>query len=172
LLRSKPSGEAFTESRSLPRMSIIDLEIVTVLLDQPTLSINRLVQETGLSRKTIRKHLQSLRQEEMIYILPRVGSLADPGELVYHLAVTGNIGINALRQVLGNDTYQVGGADKPPMKYLLCRGNDLADVTSRTRRALKLPGVESVRVTLNRELMANNQFVHSLIREEMNSLER
>jgi len=32
-----------------------------------------------------------------------------------------------LRQVLG-DAYAVGGAEQPPLKYLLCRANDLADV--------------------------------------------
>jgi len=71
-----------------------------------------------------------------------------------------------LRQVLG-DAYAVGGAEQPPLKYLLCRANDLADVTTRTQAVSRLPGVESVRVTLNRELLVGNEFVHSLVRERI-----
>src|SRR3989442_9098801 len=40
----------------------------------------------------------------------------------------------------------------------------LAEVTVRTQAVRKLPGVEDVEVTLNRELMVVTDFVHSLIR--------
>jgi len=43
----------------------------------------------------------------------------------------------------------------------------LADVTSRTEKARKLPGVDSVRVTLNKELLAHNDFVRSLVRKQI-----
>jgi len=76
-----------------------------------------------------------------------------------------------LRQVLG-DAYAVGGAEQPPLKYLLCRANDLADVTTRTQAVSRLPGVESVRVTLNRELLVGNEFVHSLVRERIQQWEK
>ena len=57
------------------------------------------------------------------------------------------------------------------MKYLLCRANDLSDVTNRTRAARKLPGVESVEVSLNRELLVAKDFFHSLIREKIKEWE-
>ena len=43
----------------------------------------------------------------------------------------------------------------------------MADVTSRTEKARKLPGVDSVRVTLNKELLAHNDFVRSLVRKQI-----
>ncbi len=65
------------------------------------------------------------------------------------------------------DACFVGGAEQPPLKYLLCRAEDLADVTTRIKAFSKLSGVESVRVTLNRELLVGNEFVHSLVRERI-----
>jgi len=58
----------------------------------------------------------------------------------------------------------VNETKEPPMKYLLCRAHDLADVTDRTAQASKLPGMRSVKVTLNREILVATEFVHSLIR--------
>ena len=42
----------------------------------------------------------------------------------------------------------------------------------RTQAAKKLPGVEDVEVTLNRELMVVTDFVHSLIRGKIREQER
>src|SRR5215831_15495597 len=85
VLGSKPSGQAFSEMRNVPRPSLAGWRIIDALLDDPVAPLNDLVRATGLSPKTVRKHLQILLQEETIFILPRLGSLADPGELVYHL---------------------------------------------------------------------------------------
>ncbi len=49
-------------------------------------------------------------------------------------------------------------AQEPPMKYLLCRASDLADVTRRTQTVSKLPDVVSVVITLNRELLVATEF--------------
>ncbi len=51
------------------------------------------------------------------------------------------------------------------MKYLLCRASGLADVTSRIHMVRKLPGVVSVVITLNRELLVATEFAHSLVRD-------
>jgi hypothetical protein len=99
-------------------------------------------------------------------VMPRLGSMSDSGEVVYHLSVTGKVKLSELREVLG-EALLVGDTQEPPMKYLLCRANDLSDVTNRTRAAKKLPGVESVEVSLNRELLVNRDFIHSLIQEEI-----
>jgi len=129
-----------------------------------------LIEKTGLSPKTVRKHLQSLIRNETIYIMPRLGSLADSGDVVYHLSVKGKVALSELRRVLG-EAFLVGDTHQPPMKYLLCRASDLADVTSRTQAARKIPGVESVEVTLNRELLVATDLVHSLVREKIREWE-
>jgi DNA-binding Lrp family transcriptional regulator len=171
VLGAEPFGQAYTESRSIRSLSLADWRIIDALIDDPTMPLKRLMQETGLSPKTIRKHLQRIVEEEVVSVMPLLGALVDPGELVYHLAVVGRVGMRELRQVLG-DVYMVGGAEQPPMKYLLCRAEGLADVTTRTQAVSKLRGVDSVRVTLNRELLVGNEFVHSLVRERIQQWER
>lgn len=167
---TRPSGQTFTEAQAHPTVGPIDWRIMDTLVDDPTMPFEQLVAKTGFSSKTVRKHLQSLIQTETIFILPRLGSLADSGELVYHLAVTGNIGFNDLRQVLG-EALLISSSNRPPMKYLLCKANDLSDVTSRTQAARKLPGVQAVELTLNRELLVGREFLHTLIREKIREWE-
>ena len=165
-LGARPSGQTFTEAQAHPTVGPADWRIMDTLVDDPTMPFEQIVAETGLSPKTVRKHLQSLIQTETIFIMPRLGSLADSGELVYNLAVTGKVGFNDLRQVLG-EAFLIGNTHEPPMKYLLCRANDLSDVTSRTQAARKLPGVKSVELTLNRELLVGKDFLHTQIREKI-----
>lgn len=171
ILGTQPSGQAFTEPRSLRTLSAADWRIIDALIDDPTMPLKSLTQATGLSPKTVRKHLQLMVEEEVISVMPLLGALADPGELVYHLAVVGRVGMRELRRVLG-DAFMVGGAEQPPLKYLLCRATDLADVTARTQAVSRLPGAELVRVTLNRELLVGNEFVHSLVREKIHQWEK
>jgi len=42
----------------------------------------------------------------------------------------------------------------------------------RTQAVRKLPGVDNVEVTLNRELLVGTDFAHSLIRQKITELER
>jgi hypothetical protein len=58
----------------------------------------------------------------------------------------------------------------PPAKYLFCRADSLAELTASTRALEKLPGVSAVRLTLNREMILNPDFVHALIREQIAKL--
>jgi DNA-binding Lrp family transcriptional regulator len=171
-LKSRPSGQTFTKRREEgQRLSLIDLRIMDALVDDPLISFEELVRNTGLGPKTVRKHLQLMIKDETIFIMPRLGSLAEPGDLVYHLTVTGTVGRNELRQVLG-EALVVSETSEPPLKYLLCRADDLAEVMVRTRAVRKLPGVDNVEVTLSRELLVGTDFLHSLIRRKIADLER
>ncbi len=163
-----PSGQAWGEHHTKQQVQLADWRILDKLVDVPRIGLGELCQSTGLSPKTVRKHLKTLLEDELIYVTPKLGSLADAGELVYHLAVTGKVSVSQLRLALG-DVVLVSETNEPPMKYLLCRANDLADVTTRIGKMNKLPGVESVRVTLNRELFIATNFVHSLVREKIRS---
>ena len=171
-LEARPSGQTFTKRREEGRrLSLIDLRIMDALVDDPLTPFEELVKKTGLSPKTVRKHLQLLIKDETIFIMPRLGSLAEPGDLVYHLTVTGTVGRNELRQVLG-EAFVVSETSEPPIKYLLCRADDLAEVTVRTQAVRKLSGVDSVEVTLNKELLVGKEFVHSLIQRKIREWER
>ena len=165
-LGSRPSEQTFTQPKTHLTVGPVDWRIMDALVDDPTMPFEQLVAETKLSPKTVRKYLQSLIQTETVFIMPRLGSLADSGELVYHLAVVGRVGFNDLRQVLG-EAFLIGNTEQPPMKYLLCKANDLSDVTSRTQAARKLLGVKSVELTLNRELLVGRDFLHAQIREKI-----
>lgn len=57
--------------------------------------------------------------------------------------------------------------EEPPTKNLLCRASDLNDAMSKIEAVEKLPGVENVTITLNRELFVATDFLHRLVREEM-----
>ena len=171
-LESRPSAQTFTNRREEGwRLSLIDLRIMDALVDDPLIPFEELVRKTGLSPKTVRKHLQLLIKDETIFIMPRLGSLAEPGDLVYHLTVTGTVGRNELRRVLG-EAFVVSETNEPPLKYLLCRADDLAEVTVRTQALRKLSGVDSVEVTLNKELLVGKEFVHMLIRRKIRDWEK
>ena len=169
-LGSRPSGQAFSQPLRHPKVAAVGWRIMDSLVDDPTIPFDNLVDKTRLSPKTLRKHLTEMIRNETIYIMPLLGSLADSGEVVYHLAVGGKIGIADLRKTLG-EAFLVGDTHDPPMKYLLCRANDLADATTRTRATRKLPGVKLVEVSLNREMMVSTKFLHSLIQDKIGEWE-
>ncbi len=128
------------------------------------------MKSTGLSPKTLRNHLGLLVRSETVSVTPRLGALADSGELIYHLAVYGGISLSGLRRVIG-DAVLIRQAKNPPMKYLLCRGNDLGEVTTKIQIIGKLPGVESAFITLNREMLFATDFMHSLVRDRIQQSE-
>jgi hypothetical protein len=109
-----------------------------------------------------------LMEEEIIYILPRLGPLSDSGELVYYLAVFGSVCVSDLYRVLGSDdTILLNVTQNPPVRYLLCRSSSLTDVTTKTHALTSLPGVKSVVVDLNREIFVNTSLIHSLVRRNI-----
>ena len=171
VLGKEPSGRTFSEPSPHGNLSPVDWQIIDALIDYPTIPLRELIEKTGLSPKTLRKHLALLIREKAIFVMPRLGALADSGELVYHLALTGRLSSSDLRRSLG-DSYIISETQDPPMMYLLCRATDLADVTSRTQALSKLPGVTSVALTLNREILQATDFVHALVREKIQEWEK
>jgi DNA-binding Lrp family transcriptional regulator len=169
-LRTKPSGTALGERRHFHSLSIIDWQVMDALLDNPRMPLNELSDATGLGRKTVAKHLEIMIEDKIIFITPNLGALADSGELVYHLIVNGNIGMDVLNPIIG-DAYLVNSLE-PSSKYLLCRSKNLDDLTTVTGQIGRLQGVESVSVTSNRERPVNFKFMHSLIGEQIRNLEK
>jgi DNA-binding transcriptional ArsR family regulator len=170
-LGEKPFGHAVTGAGDLPPLTILDFIVVDGLIDDPKIPFKELVEATALSPKTVRKHLESLIKSEAIVIMPRLGAGSSSGELVYNLAVAGRVSMSEIRKIL-EDALLVHETRNPPMKYLLCRSTSLGDVNSRTRALNRLQGVQSAAVTLNRELVFANEFIHSLVRERIRTLER
>jgi hypothetical protein len=75
-----------------------------------------------------------------------------------------------VRRIMG-DAILIQQIQEPPMRYILCRGSDLGDVTTKTRALGNLLGVESVTVSLNRELLVSTEFEHALVRERIRDLQ-
>ena len=169
VLGMEPTGQFFATRRRQKPLTLVDWQIIDVLLDDPKLPVNELTDSTGLSPKTVRKHLKHLIQGRALFIMPHLGALADPGELVFTLAIFGRVEMSALEKSLG-DAFLVNELDEPKARYLLCRGSNLSDVTARIHNVGKLSGAESVFVTLNREQILATEFTHSLIREEIRRL--
>jgi DNA-binding Lrp family transcriptional regulator len=164
---ASPSAQFSPEPRQLPRpLSLIDWQIVEVLVEDPLLSLKDLEARTGLSPKTIRNHLTRLLRERTISISPKFGSLADSGELVYTFSVFGDLSMSELHRII-TDAYLIRQFREPPAKHLLCRGSDLTEVIAKTQAIGKLPGVKSVSVSLNREQLVATNFVRSLVREKI-----
>ncbi len=152
-------------------LATIDWQIIDALIDDPRLPFKLLCQYTKLSPKTVRKHLEMLMEEEIIYILPRLGPLSDSGELVYHLAVFGSVSVSDLYHLMGSDdTILLNVTQDPPIRYILCRSSSLNDVTTKTNALTSFPGVKSVVVDLNREIFVNTSFIHTLVSDKIFTL--
>jgi hypothetical protein len=105
-------------------------------------------------------------QSEAITVSPLLGAVEGSGELVYTLAVDGKIPMSELRKILGGATL-IHQTHDPPMKMLLCQSRDISEMTTRTMELRKLSGVNSATVSLNREVLFANKFIHSLVREKI-----
>ncbi|AIF84062.1 transcriptional regulator [Candidatus Nitrososphaera evergladensis SR1] len=175
ILGTRPSGRALTprkkKEKRLAPVSIIDLSIMDALVDDPRLPFGELVKSTGLSPKTVRKHLELLLETKTISIEPLLGALTDSGKLIYQLLVAGTVGMSEVRRIMG-ETALTHQTQEPPMKYMLCMGGSLTEVIAKTRALEKVSGVESVTISLNREVLVSTDLRHSLIREEIKKLEK
>ncbi len=170
-LRESPTRHALTERRFLGPLTVLDWEIIDALVDDPVLPFKRLVESTRLSPKTIRRHLRTLLQSKAILVSPLLGAVEGSGELVYTLAVDGKVPMSELRKILGGATL-IHQTHDPPMKMLLCRSRDLSEMTTMTMDLRKLSGVNSATVSLNREVLFANKFIHSLVREKILALQK
>ena len=166
-----PSGRALTLRRRHPPVSITDLSIMDALVDDPKVLFDELVKSTGLSPKTLRKHLIMLLKTKTISIEPLLGALTDSGELVYPMVIAGRVGMDEVRRIMG-EAEQLHYAVDPPVKHVLCRASSLPEVMSKTRVLENVQGVESVTLSLDREMLVSTDLRHSLIREEIRKLEK
>jgi DNA-binding Lrp family transcriptional regulator len=169
-LGEKSAGHAITGAGDVAALSVLDHMIADALIDDPKIPFEELVESTKLSPKTVRKHLESMIRSETLVIIPRLGASTGSGELVYNLAVAGKAPMSEIRKIL-EDALMVHETRNPPMKYLLCRSTDLGDINSKTRAMSRLEGIQSVAITLNRELLFANDFIHSLVRGRIRELE-
>jgi hypothetical protein len=169
-LGRKPSWQTFTPRPKKSPIPYLSLVLIDALVDNPRRPLKDLIRATGLSPKTIRRHLEILLINRWISPRPKLGALSDSGELVFQLLVFGKVSMDELRKIM-NDVVLVSKMEEPPTKYLLCRGSYLNEVTSFTQAVKKLSGVESVTITLNRELLVATDFLHSLVREEIQKID-
>jgi DNA-binding Lrp family transcriptional regulator len=171
ILGVSPSIRAFRPRKRQTPLSITDLVIMDALVDDPKVPFGDLLKSTGLSPKTVRKHLNLLLESKAISIDPLLGALTDSGALIYPLAVAGRVSMDEVRTVMG-ESAQTHYTLEPPMKHVLCRASSLADVITKTRMLERMQGVQSVTITLNREVLVSTDFRHSLIREQIEKLEK
>jgi DNA-binding Lrp family transcriptional regulator len=171
ILGVRPSRRAFMPRRRHAPVSITDLSIMDALVDDPKVPFDELVKSTGLSPKTIRKHLNTLLETKTISIEPLLGALTDSGELVYPLVVAGKVSMDEVRRIMG-EAEQLHYTVDPPNKHVLCRASSLPEVMNKTRVLENVQGVESVTLLLDREMLVSTDLRHSLIREEIRKLEK
>jgi DNA-binding Lrp family transcriptional regulator len=168
-LGEKSYARAATPSSGLSRLSKTDCDIVDSLAHDPTVPFGDIVAATGLSPKTVRKHLSALQESETIVVMPLIGVIPGSGDLVYQLAVVGTASVSAIRAVIG-DAILLHRTQTPSMQFLLCRSSDIAEVSSKTKEVGRLPGVDSVNLSLNRELLFAPKMIHSLVAERRKEL--
>lgn len=171
ILGTKPSGRAFAPNKKSAPLSIIDLSIMDALVDEPKLSVGEIVKSTRLSPKTVRKHLDQLVETKVISIEPRLGALIDSGDLIYHLLVIGNVSMSKVRRIMG-EVALINRTQQPLMRYMLCRASSLTEVVTKTHALQKTRGIESVTLSLNREVLVSSDLRHSLIRKEIQKLKK
>jgi DNA-binding Lrp family transcriptional regulator len=172
ILGVRPSERAFRprKKRRAP-LSITDLLIIDALVDDPKVPFGELLRSTGLSPKTVRKHLNLLLETKTISVDPFLGALTDSGELIYPMVVAGRVGMDEVRRIMG-EAAQIHHTLEPPMKHVLCKASSLADVITKTRVLENVQGVESVKISLDREVLVSTHLRHSLIKEEIRKLEK
>jgi DNA-binding transcriptional ArsR family regulator len=172
ILGVRPSVQALPprKKKGTP-VSITDLSIMDALADDPKVSFGELLKSTRLSPKTVRKHLNRLLETKTISVDPILGALTDSGELIYPLVIAGRVSMDDVRKIMG-ETAQIRHTLEPPMKYVLCKASSLADLITKTRALENVQGVESVEISMNREMLVSTDLRHSLIREEIRKLKK
>jgi hypothetical protein len=106
------------------------------------------------------------RKEITISFALSLGTLADSGKLIYRLVVTGKVSMNEIRRIM-SEAALLHNIQEPPMKYVLCRENSLADMITNTRALENVEGVKFVEISLNRKVRVSTHLTYSLIREEI-----
>jgi DNA-binding Lrp family transcriptional regulator len=171
ILGVRPSRRAFKPRKRRASLTITDLSIMDALVDDPKVPFGEILKTTRLSPKTVRKRLNRLLETKTISVDPILGALTDSGELIYPLLIAGKVSMDDVRKIMG-ETAQIRHTLEPPMKYVLCKASSLADLITKTRALENVQGVESVTISLNREMLVSTDLRHSLIREEIRKLKK
>jgi DNA-binding Lrp family transcriptional regulator len=171
ILGVRPSRRAFKPHKRRASLTITDLSIMDALVDDPKVPFGEILKTTRLSPKTVRKRLNRLLETKTISVDPILGALTDSGELIYPLLIAGKVSMDDVRKIMGK-TAQIPHTLEPPMKYVLCKASSLADLITKTRALENVQGVESVTISLNREMLVSTDLRHSLIREEIRKLKK
>jgi hypothetical protein len=132
----------------------------------PTNELNRIGRPIVSWCITGSRLFRESRKEITISFALSLGTLADSGELIYLLVVTGKVSVNEIRRIMG-EAALLRNIQEPPMKYVLCRENSLADMITNTRGLENVGRVKSVEISLNQEVLVSTHLRHSLIREEI-----
>ncbi|MFL6478901.1 MAG: winged helix-turn-helix transcriptional regulator [Nitrososphaera sp.] len=85
-------------------LTITDLSIMDALADDPKVPFGEILKTTGLSPKTVRKHLNRLLETKTISVDPILGALTDSGELIYPLLIAGRVSIDGVRKIMAKTT--------------------------------------------------------------------
>jgi DNA-binding Lrp family transcriptional regulator len=141
------------------------------LVDDPKVPFGKLLESTGLSPKTLRKHLDLLLERKIISIDPLLGALTDSGALIYPLVIAGRVSMDEVRRIMG-ESAQTHHTLEPPMRHVLCRASSLAEVITKTRTLERVQGIKYVTISLNREVLVSTDLRHSLIRDEFRRLDK
>lgn len=165
LVGSAPVGRAMAGKLAAPEPSPLDWRIIRACIEKPRHSPEELVALTGLAVRTATRRRDALIGSGALTILPLL-ALKGAGEVVYQLAVFGSPSERTLNETVGEHVL-IHGANDPPGQFLLCHAPDIADVTLRTGRLAKAPGVESVRVTLNRQMWLNTRMMLKRVGEKL-----
>ena len=172
ILGVRPSMRAFTPRiKGRAPVSKTDLLIMDALVDDPKVPFGELLESTGLSPKTLRKHLDLLLERKIISIDPLLGALTDSGALIYPLVIAGRVSMDEVRRIMG-ESAQTHHTLEPPMRHVLCRTSSLAEVITKTRMLERVQGIKYVTISLNREVFVSTDLRHSLIRDEIRKLEK
>lgn len=151
---------------SFVNSGIIIYIVSRTIIDTLTNELNMIRRPIVSWRITGSRLFRESRKEITISFALSLGTLADSGELIYPLVVTGKVSMNEIRRIMG-EAALLRNIQEPPMKYVLCRENSLADMITNTRALENVEGVKSVEISLNREVLVSTHLRHSLIREEI-----
>lgn len=151
---------------SFVNSGIIIYIVSRTIIDTPINELNMIRRPIVSWRITGSRLFRESRKEITISFALSLGTLADSGELIYPLVVTGKVSMNEIRRIMG-EAALLRNIQEPPMKYVLCRENSLADMITNTRALENVEGVKSVEISLNREVLVSTHLRHSLIREEI-----
>jgi hypothetical protein len=151
---------------SFVNSGIIIYIVSRTIIDTPTNELNMIRRPIVSWRITGSRDCSESQEEITISFALSLGTLADSGELIYPLVVTGKVSMNEIRRIMG-EAALLRNIQEPPMKYVLCRENSLADMITNARALENVEGVKSVEISLNREVLVSTHLRHSLIREEI-----